>query len=118
MWLRSIVGDEVMAGFDDVHTVYLNNANVTDGRLEHLKGLTKLEWLWLDGTRVTDSGLKHLQGLTKLQVLSLNGTQVTEAGVKDLQAVLPRCEIIWSADVGAVQPSLFDTFVPQSTTSP
>ena len=32
----------------------LNNANVTDAGLVHLKGMTGLEELWLNGTNVTD----------------------------------------------------------------
>ena len=35
---------------------------MTDAGLEHLKGLTKLQWLDLAGTEVTDAGLEHLKG--------------------------------------------------------
>ena len=47
---------------------------MTDAGLEHLKGLTNLQWLDLGGISwVTDAGLEHLKGLTNLQSLDLNG---------------------------------------------
>jgi len=66
---------------------------VTDGSLEHLKGLTTLQTLSLGRTQVTDAGLKHLKGLTALQVLWLGGTHVTDAGVTQLKKALPNCKI-------------------------
>jgi len=52
-------------------------------------------WLELDGTHVSDDRLKHLRGLTKMLFLSLSDTQVTDEGVKALQAALPKCKIEW-----------------------
>ena len=65
-WLRELVGEEY---FVSVTFVGLQNTQVTDACLEHLKGLTNLE------------------------TLNLIGTQVTDAGVKNLQQELPNCEI-------------------------
>jgi hypothetical protein len=84
-WLRSIVGHEVMLGYDDVDFVYLSGTQVTDAVLVHLKDLTKLQSLHLSDTRVTDAGLVHLKDLTNFQSLGLFGTQVTDAGLVHLK---------------------------------
>jgi hypothetical protein len=42
---------------------------------------------------VTDAGLEHLIGLTNLQYLNLTMTDVTDAGVTDLQQALPKLKI-------------------------
>ena len=52
-----------------------------------------VERLLLSSTQVTDAGLEHLKGLTALQWLLLSNTQVTDAGVARLQQALPNCEI-------------------------
>jgi hypothetical protein len=49
--------------------------------------------LSLGTTAVTDGGLQHLKGLTDLQVLYLDYTAVTDAGVADLQKAIPNCKI-------------------------
>jgi Leucine-rich repeat (LRR) protein len=54
-----------------------------------LTGLTNLSVLDLQDTQVTDAGLEHLKGLPNLSVLSLQGTQVTDAGVNELKGSLP-----------------------------
>ena len=54
--------------------------DATDADLEHLKGLTGLQYLSLGGTQVTDGGLEHLSGLTALRWLELSDAQVTDAG--------------------------------------
>ena len=68
-----------------VTRVNFSNTKATDADLEHLKGLTQLEWLWLKGTRVTDAGLWCLKGLTQLQRLDLDGTLVTDNGMEYLE---------------------------------
>ena len=45
--------------------------------------------LSLDDTQITDAGLAHLRGLTALQTLYLHDMKVTDAGVKKLQEALP-----------------------------
>ena len=39
----------------------------------------------LDDTQITDAGLVHLKGLTRLQVLYLGDTKVSDAGVAEVQ---------------------------------
>ena len=61
--------------------------DATDADLEHLKGLTALQWLDLSRTQVTDAGVEQLKGLTALQQLDLSLTQVTDAGVEHLKGL-------------------------------
>ena len=70
-WVGKFLGEDLSV---DVRVVYLKNSPVTDAGLEHLRGLTQLQYLSLDSTHVTDAGLEHLRGLTQLQGLSLNST--------------------------------------------
>ena len=65
---------------------------MTDAGLEHLTGLSKLEFLDLGDTQVTDAGLGHLAGLSELESLNLFNTQVTDAGLKELRRALPECQ--------------------------
>jgi tetratricopeptide (TPR) repeat protein len=51
----------------------------------------------LNDTQVTDAGLKHLKGLRRLQHLGLVRTQITNNGVAELKRALPNIEI--SSDV-------------------
>jgi Leucine-rich repeat (LRR) protein len=60
---------------------------VTDAGLEHLQGLSGLQHLDLGETQVTDAGLEHLKGLTALQELNLGGTQVTDVGLVYLKGL-------------------------------
>ena len=55
--------------------------------------LTCCAGLYLNNTQVTNAGLVHLKGLSNLQTLFLNDTQITDEGVKQLQQALPNCEI-------------------------
>lgn len=74
-------------------TTWLDDTQVTDAGLEHLKGLTGLVQLSLINTEITDRGLEHLKGLSELQTLDLRRTQVTYKGVEKLQRALPNCKI-------------------------
>ena len=89
--IREIAGSEVTRA--PMFKVDLASTKVTDAELEHLKGLTRLEFLVLTNTEVTDAGLTHLEGLTRLQTLYLSGTKVTDDGVAKLQTALPKCQI-------------------------
>ena len=43
----------------------------------------------LNNTQITDAGLVHLKGLTRLGVLYLENTQITDAGVAKFKEALP-----------------------------
>jgi hypothetical protein len=47
----------------------------------------------LDQCQITDAGLEHLKGLKNLKAVNLRATKVTDAGVADLQKALPNCKI-------------------------
>ena len=51
--------------------------------------MADLYWLKLDQTQVGDRGLLHLKGLKNLTILNLFGAKVTSAGVKDLKQARP-----------------------------
>ena len=55
--------------------------------------MRNLEYLDLNNTQVTDAGLEHLKGLEKLNWLLLKNTKVTDAGVNDLKHSLPNVDI-------------------------
>ncbi len=115
-WLPSVLGEDVFANvghvdldgrsvrdadlqpfgdvFKDLEHLTLNNTQITDAGLEHLKGLSNLFFLRLNSTQITDVGLVHIEGLTKLRWLDLGNTKVSAGGVKKLQQALPNCQII------------------------
>jgi hypothetical protein len=71
----------------------LDQSNITDDGLAHLRRLRKIIILDIPDTSVSDKGLMHLKSLLSLRTLDLRGTRVTDEGVAKLQAALPNCEI-------------------------
>lgn len=88
--LNTAVNDawlEKLAGFVDVRSLDLANADVKGPGLKHVGTLRSLESLNLTLTPITDDALPHLATLTKLKVLGLASTQVTGTGVGALAAL-------------------------------
>jgi Leucine-rich repeat (LRR) protein len=83
-WLRKRLGDDYFA---NVVSVSLDDTQVSDAELAHLKGLTGLEWLGLDDTKIGNPGLEHLKGLTALQGLGLHNTKVGDTGLEHLKGL-------------------------------
>jgi len=83
-WLRELLRDEF---FEQVYLVALNNANVTDSDMAHLRGLSQLEDLDLGNTQIADAGLVNLEGLDRLERLDLFKTRVTDAGLEHLKSL-------------------------------
>ena len=80
----------------DVLKVDFSFAEITDDDLMHLAGLKDqgtFEFLYLDNTEITDAGLVHLKSLKWVTSLSLKGTFVTDDGEEELQQALPNCSI-------------------------
>jgi hypothetical protein len=117
-WLRDLVGEETMRGFDDVtylvlivdegsdpdlaHLKWMTRMRgltfygpeASDADLTHLKRMKRLDSLAFNGSKVTDAGLVHLEGLTNLFMLKLVDTQVTDAGLEHLKA-MTSLEELW-----------------------
>jgi hypothetical protein len=83
-----------LEGLTNLSFLVLNGTQAADAGLVQLKGLTESSRLWLKGTQVTDAGLLHLKGLTNLSGLVLNGTQVTDAGLVQLKG-LKNLSVLW-----------------------
>lgn len=110
-WLREILGEDRLSGFENVVTValyspevtdiwleelvklrelkhlVLENTGVTDAGLAQVSGLNHLQSLWLTNCRITDTGLEHLKGLAGLEYLNLENTHVTDVGVMHLSSM-------------------------------
>jgi hypothetical protein len=92
-WLEKQFNDP--GGADDPVRVFkVTTATVvSDAGLEHVKELIDLHSLYLDGAQVTDAGLEHLHGMTHLQVLGTHRIGVTGVGMGRLRLALPNCQI-------------------------
>jgi len=107
-WLRSIVGDDRMIGYDRVSMVYFpGNVDIVAGSfldrrpaarrrtaiseqvLASIGNLSDVADIDLSETDVTDSALTYLVNLNGLHQLNLNGTDVGDAGVRQI-ARLPK----------------------------
>ncbi len=80
-------------GFADVVSLNLQNVELKNEELAHLKNLTKLRTLGLTYNNITDQGLTHLAEIKTLRHVNLKHTNVTGAGIAKLLAALPDCEI-------------------------
>jgi Leucine-rich repeat (LRR) protein len=74
-------------GLEEITSLNLRSAPVTDAGLEHLKGLKNLKTLDLTNTKVGDAGLAHLKGLDELVTLYLYGTKVKGPGLENLSGL-------------------------------
>jgi len=72
---------------EQVYSLNLAKAQVSDQGLAVLAQLKNLAKLHLENSSVADSGLAHLSGLTSLQYLNLYGTGISDAGVKPLEGI-------------------------------
>jgi hypothetical protein len=86
-WLRRLIGNEWMRGFDNVSYIHLRNAQVTEAVVLHSVGLTSLQALRLEGPKVTDDHMAQLKGLTNLRSLRLTFADVTDAGLAHLKGM-------------------------------
>ena len=74
---------------------------ITDAGMEHLQGLSNLEWVNISHTGVTEAGLEHLKGMTNLEELWIcclyqadRKKKVSDEAVRELQEALPNCRIM------------------------
>jgi hypothetical protein len=78
---------ERLAGFPDLRSLDIANADVRGPGLRHLGGLRALESINLTLTPITDDALPALSGLSSLKVLGLASTKVTGTGLRALQGL-------------------------------
>jgi hypothetical protein len=91
-WLVELIGVDF---FGHVTRVDLERSSrPADPVLADVGRLNNLQTLLLLNASVTDAGLVHLKGLTNLSDLWLKGTQVTDAGVNDLKRAIPDLTIL------------------------
>ncbi len=81
------------ANLDEIRSLDLVFAPVTDEGLKDLQKCKNLQSLNLGFTQVTDAGLQHLKGCKNLRTLYLEAAPITDAGQKDLEAALPKIMI-------------------------
>ena len=87
---------------DRLESLELNNTQVTDAGMIHLRDLVELKRLYLNKTSVTDAGLVHLQELTSLQSLPIRDTQITLRGVVNLVVVLQHGTLLEALKIAGV----------------
>lgn len=71
-------------GPEDLTFLELSETLISDGELQHLRGLGGLSSLSLNRTKLTDKGLDHLSALTGLHHLEVRETLITDAGASQL----------------------------------
>src|SRR5262245_28832782 len=84
-WLRSLVGDAAMRGFDVVTALNLADTAIDDAWLRRIRRYPELDTLDLNNTNVGDAGMVHLAGMQRLRDLSLFGTRVGDPGLVHLK---------------------------------
>jgi hypothetical protein len=78
---------------EDVTQLDASGLHFGDAELRHVARLKNLRTLYLDDTEITDAGMGHLKGLTELDVLALHGTNINGEGLANLSA-LPKLRVL------------------------
>lgn len=68
----------------------IDNSDVTDQTLDHLREMTNLRELDLNDSQITDAGLAKLARLSGLETLRLRGTKITDHGLLEFLGPLPQ----------------------------
>ena len=93
VWLLyDSVNDEVVPlcqQFKNLRKLRLTGTRCTDGCVEQLRGLDKLEAISIDDTSFTDNCLLHLAMLTHLKQIDIANTLITEDGIARLRQMTP-----------------------------
>lgn len=83
--LQSVVA--ILPQLQDLESLSMSNAAVTDADVNALKGLPKLKSLGLMGSAITDDALQVMKTLPALRELNIIGTKVTDAGLAHLRGL-------------------------------
>jgi internalin A len=88
LYFAEYVTDEGVAaikGWKRLKRLNLHGTKAGDTALEHIAGLTLLEWLDVGSTLMTDVGLERLTSLTNLRALTMGGNELGDAGMQALR---------------------------------
>ncbi len=78
--------------------ILVNDPEITDADLKHLRVLPRLRVLSLNCPKVTDDGMNHIQQCRALEELTIgNNANITDEGLKQLAALkqLPDLRLQW-----------------------
>jgi hypothetical protein len=96
--IRSGYSDEALIALrevgDKVVDLNLFFVPVTDGGVQHLVQLNRLERLNLAGSTITDVGMASFSKLRRLKWIDVTGTQVSTKGISEFECRVPGCEVI------------------------
>ncbi|NNJ27740.1 leucine-rich repeat domain-containing protein [Alienimonas chondri] len=84
---------EVVANFENLKALSLQQTKVGDEGLAALADLKQLERLDLSETQITDESVAVLRGLPNLKSLTLKNTELTGEGVAELEEANPDLQI-------------------------
>jgi hypothetical protein len=76
-----------LADLDAVERLYLSNAQLEPGVLEHISGMESLRYLSLFRANLSDEILRELTSARQIQQLRLSQTQITDASVFNLESL-------------------------------
>src|SRR5687767_1183897 len=94
-WVGRVAGPSLSRRVTEVNMVYhepsptrrLDNANVTDAALRHVRGLPHLRKLLLKETQASDKGLANVAGLTGLTHLYMWDASIGDEGLSHLSGL-------------------------------
>jgi hypothetical protein len=85
----------LLAPFEQLEELDLDNSGVTDAGLRRLQGFAHLRKLTLRHTAITGAGLIHLRGHPSLSLLELLGSPVTPSDVDDFRRACPHVTVVY-----------------------
>jgi Leucine-rich repeat (LRR) protein len=88
LYFAQYITDEGVAAIKDwkkLKRLNLHGTKAGDTALEHIAGITSLEWLNVGSTLMTDVGLERLTMLPNLKELSMGGNELGDAGLQALR---------------------------------
>ena len=90
-WVRRRLGRDFV---DEVTTIFLSGAPISDEDLPRLKPLSSVQTLALSHTRLTRASVGKLSQFQQLAWLDVRFTQIDEQGFADLKRALPRTKVL------------------------
>jgi serine/threonine-protein kinase len=77
-----------------LHSLSLDNDDITDASIDGISELKSLEHLDIRNTQVTDAGLLKLARCKTLMDLSLQGSKVTPSGIQKFKQLCPTVDLV------------------------